>query len=281
MLKQDFKRYFFSWGTVLAVVGFLATTAMSFYDTYEFKELMKSYVGMPTHHDPVKLAALIESIDMTDFLQNFWSDDSASILFPTVALIWEGVFLSNIFMTQRLSGQGNTLITRMNFNKYIRNTIVSQTLYIGAVLGIFNVLLNIIAFILGGLSSNTPISKMLIVLVVQPINIYIILVLFNIISLFLLMFFNNKYLAMAAPVIILQIVPFVTACTIGNMSGLAAKIITIFNPLNAIRLSAELISSTNSYFESFCDAGITILLYIAVVVILYIAVIKKYSRDYI
>ena len=111
MLKQDFKRYFFSWGTVLAVVAFLATTAMSFYDTYEYRELMMSYVGMPTHHDPVKLAALIESLDMTEFLQNFWSEDSSLILFPIVALIWEGIFLSSIFMTQRLSGQGNTLIT--------------------------------------------------------------------------------------------------------------------------------------------------------------------------
>lgn len=281
MVKKDFKRYFFSWGTVLAIVALLATAAMSLYDSYEYKELMMSYVGMPTHHDPVKLAALIQSLDITEFLLSFWSDDSSSFLFPIVVLIWEGVFLSNVFMTQKESGQGNQFLTRMSFNKYIKNTICAQSLYIGAIFGIFIILLYIISIILGGINTDVNISKILIVLVFQPINIYVMLVLLNIISLFFLMFFNNKYVSMAAPVVVLDIVPFVICSTVGNMSDLAAEITSVFIPCNVINLPAEMVDSTNSYIQSFCGSEITVVIYVAVAVILYFLVQKKFSRDYI
>lgn len=156
--------------------------------------------------------------------------------FCILLILWVGIFLSVAPQSQKESGHGNFIVSRMTHKKYLRAQLAAQSLCIACVVAISTALILVLAFFMGGMrfgqttrglyTLSAP--SVLLITLAQSMVLIILLVLMNAISALLNIWIKNKYVIQALPLCAFTLVPFILGSTIANLPGAAGQIGLIF-----------------------------------------------------
>lgn len=291
MIFYEYRNYLKSKINFLIILLLSIPVAISYYSTFrERNEWEQQLLHPGSDLNISKTQQLVDGYSGVSYLFNFLFSSDCFIIFFLIALLSFSCMFGAQLFTHRNNGFGNMIISRSNYRKYLRNMIVSQSLYvITFITGYFTLLLIITECIApfkinNYITCNIPMSLNS----VREICIYFCLQVLLLLLLLLGMLIctslsnvvlSNRYIIHCVP-LCLYFFPLLVSLSIGNISGVTGRITSLFVVDNNI---------LSLYFHKVTDASIqnTIISYsclpvflFVIDVILYIINLKKYRETY-
>lgn len=237
--------------------------------------------------DIAKLEYLIDNYTGWKFMLKMFSSPDYAALESVLVLAWIGIFVSPSFDENRLNANGNMILSRISYRRYLFSSITAQSVYIFLVVAAGTMTQTVLACIIGGFdipvysigdASYEGLSVVLLV-IMQMILFSFYLVLANICTVLLSMWIDNKFVVYMIPVMIFYIIPFMLASTVGNIFiGVGNALVYVYAATSFTNVNSVLQAQYSSepswmYFSSY------VLLIIAAIWLCYCN-IKCSERNY-
>ena len=141
------------------------------------------------------------------------------------------------------NGQINHIISRISYKKYVKNIIVSQSLYITAIVTISMVLNLIIGYVIGGVGNSLATigtyrfgyAIFILICIIQIIITSLFVIIVNGISLLSSVFVKKKLFIQCLPFFIFVLAPLVISSTVGNIFYSIGTLTSYFVPFQNLK----------------------------------------------
>lgn len=287
MWKEEFKKNFFNFKTIIIIVILVALGVMSFYYSYQEKyEFLQMQQEKPEDVNIEKLEEVIAGQNGLQFDINFMLQSDFFEIYIIVLLLFCGIFLSSKVREMIENGQINHIISRTTYKSYIKNILISQSAYIMAIVVISMVINLIIGYIIGGRGNglamigtynlNYPIFLLICIIQVIITSLFIILV--NAISLLSSVFIKKKLLIQCLPFFVFLLLPLLISSTVGNIFYSIGTISSFFVPFQNLK-GIYWILQYNFELLYLLAELLPYIIYIILFFILYKKNIKRFSED--
>jgi hypothetical protein len=221
------------------------------------------------------------------FVFDFWFVSDFFIISNIVLLLWLGIFLSANLQIQNENGFGNLIVTRSGYKSYLYSIILSQTLYIFAVIAISTGLMVLIALFMGGVSFHfvqigeyrLNLVGAIATIVVQVILMSVYASLINAICLVSNLWIRNIYVIQALPIVGFALLPLLLGSTIGNLSQIFARIIIRYLPQELFN-SLQIMFDVHFQLSEIILCLIPLITYVILFALLYRFNAEKFSENY-
>lgn len=289
MIKQEFLRYYKSkFSIVIGIVLSLIVLA-SYYTTYLEKKDWISVLNSGS--DDVNLAKVTEITEGYNglyYFESFLYSNDYFIIFCIVLLLGFGISIGSQVFTSIQTNYGNMIITRLTYSKYLKQVLLTQTLYMFTYIISFFLLVIICSLLFLGIDfniSSPSIFKGMGILqfiltslgsIIQMSFYIIVTILITTVS---PLFLRNKYIVQLLPFIIVM-VSYLAANILGNISPILS-LLTSFVVLDNIVLSIKnMYISDQSLLTSILSGFAYLVSCTAILIILIRKNINKFNKDY-
>lgn len=291
MFKNSYKRFLFSKGTFIILVILTAISVVSFFLSWENKQLLVVQIGDPS--PDLNQELLMRAIDSSTgirFLFDYWFNTGLFSLALMMMYAWMGAFLSSHLQIEKDNGFGNLIINRLSYKKYLNQLLLSQSLYILTIFTLSTIISLVLALFIGGLPINGAVFYMgggynlspiqvAIVFLIQVIWMSIILIFVNSISLLSNLVIKNRYMLQALPILLFGFSPYLLGTAVGNLIPAIGHIIVYFFP-DSLTLTISMAFNANFDMRLTFISILPALIFLVIFVMLYKLNLKSYSEDY-
>lgn len=239
MWKKEYKRYLFSYRTVLIIIFMSAVTVIGLY-MYSMteKEITGQFVPGAEGINMALADRISDSFNFFSYYFSIYGFSDISQLGCLLFFLWLGIFVTYEAYKNRVSGYGNFLISRYGYYRYMMDLFRAQSLYIATVLAVITLIQVVASVVFGGTENlyydtgTAYISpgECVLIMVAQ----YFVFVFFasciSIVSTTVSVFVEKGYIMQLLPAGVFVIVPFFFASTAGNILNISPHLIHIIIP---------------------------------------------------
>ncbi len=277
MWKEEYKRLFLNFKTIIIIGVLVILGCMSFYYSWQFRAgFLEMKASLPADVDSVNLNIFLDYYKGLKFNINFFLTSDYIQFYLIVLLLFTGIFLSGELHKLINTGQENFILSRLQYKKHIKNLMIAQSMYIASIVFISALIIVLIGYILGGFGGDAiPIGLYLItnrigllLILAQMIVILLYVILANAISLFSNIFVKDKLVIQCFPFILFYLVPSVIVPNICNFFGIDYFLIHYFLP-STMLLGIDNILQSDAYFTLIKFYLLPILLYFLAFIVIY------------
>ncbi|MGN0380090.1 MAG: hypothetical protein ACI4EU_10925 [Butyrivibrio sp.] len=284
MIKQNYRRYLLSYKTIVILAASFILTLISYYFSYQEKMGYVSQMsGQAVDFNRDVMQRLIDRYNGFGFFFDSYFMSDTSFIYFLVLYAWVGIFVSSELQGNMESGYGNFIVTRCRYSRYVKDTIISQSLYIATVIAATVVIQVAAAFTVAGTSAlnyqnySSVESAMLIVAQYGILTLYCILV--NIISSSLGFWFRNKYVVQMIPLVLFAVIPLIIGSTLANVFSWGYGLFVVISPFEYMTVIYNLMSEYAGEYAFYFGAGVTVFIIMAIVTVS--VSVKKLRNNYI
>lgn len=287
MWKDEYKRLFFSYKTVIIILILISLGCFSFYYSWEFRaDFLALKQNLPVDVDPVNLNILLNYYKGLKFNLNFFLTSDYIQFFLIILLLFSGIFLASELNKLVTSGQENFILCRTSYKKHIKNLLFAQSLYLCTIIFISALIIYALGYIIGGFGGtavpmgmfnvNHQLGILLIIIQILAILVYVVLV--NAICLLSNAFIKEKIIIQSLPFVLFYIVPTIIIVNICNVFSIDYFLIKYFLP-STLLYGIDTIIQAESYFVLIKFYLTPFLVYTIIVIIMYFINKMKFGKD--
>lgn len=287
MKKKEYKRYLISYATLVLCVTAVLVTSISYYFSFlEKTDLINEFSSGAKDINMEVMKRLIDSYNAFGYFFSFYDMSDEFSVLTILLFAWLGIFVTSKLYKQKENGYGNWLVTRCGYEKYVKNTIIVQMLYIATIIGFIFLVQLVIAFAVGGIETVTykngeticGLGGCLLIVLGLYFCVVFYCVCINIISISLTRFVHNYYLIQAIPVVLFAIAPLLLGSTVANVFGWPQMIVDIIVPFNYFTCIFRMIN--NFYMSDLIALIVSMVTFLLVSIISIKWSVKKTRSNY-
>ncbi|HHW70204.1 MAG TPA: hypothetical protein GX392_02525 [Clostridiales bacterium] len=281
---------------ILLILTFLLLipVAISYYFTnVNYNNWIDVYESGVSDVNLESLESMISGYNGLSYFFDFIFSSDTILIFCLLFSLVVCLFIGSVIVNDLSDGNGNLIISRISFKKYLRDNIVAQIIFNFAYLFTFFTGLFLLSYFLygdlgleGGISTNyglmiqgESLLSYIGITAIQVLNLSIIITLITILSSLIIVFIKNKYIVQMFP-LLYYFITLILGSTIGNINNLLANIFTVFILDVQIHVIVEEYltrETTGTFFNS-----IVFIVTLSVInMVLYRMNINTYGKDYI
>lgn len=253
------------------------------------KQLIDTYnYDFSTDLNRSKLLEVISNYTGWMFMLKFLDSPEYTLLESIAFILWIGAFLTPTMVEHKNNGIGNMILSRETYMEYLKNVVVSQSIYIIIIVAISSMLQLLSACFIAGWRMPVYLvgdnvfngGSIIFIILFQTVIYSLYLIMINIFSLLFSLIIKNRYVACIMPIFIFVIVPTIVGITLGNVFNTVAEDIIYFE-------STEPLLCVNRIIQNNYDISVILkemYMYVVVGIAIYIMgrnIIKKEVRTYV
>lgn len=289
---QEYKRYLRSKANIVIAIVAVALTAISYYFTWKEKlDWLTQYQSPdPDISDASSLLTIANGYNAYTYLGKFLLSNDFMIFF-LFALFIGFTAVSGVTLCRHCnSGYGNLLVSRMGFNRYCKNVMVAQNLYILTILAIFFAAQFIVTFFVFPVNNDVPTVTVwslhdtrsalqkLMPLVIQCVLITIFVLLMLNLTLLSAGIIRNRYAIQFVPLLVF-FVPSILIRWIQTINYDFGTQLAFLSPDGFLYSYQNLVISDQSFFQTILSF-FTFPAIILIAILLLRGVCKRFEREY-
>ncbi|WP_350343130.1 hypothetical protein PRVXT_002410 [Proteinivorax tanatarense] len=291
MLKNEYLRFLKSKFNFVLIFFMSILVALSYYSTYLDKQEWIKVLNSGA--EDVNLAAvekMVNGYTGVAYFDRFIFGDFY-IVFILVALIGFGIHLCSTTFSNLQSGYGSLLVSRLGYERYIKNLVIAQVLYIFTFILLFHTVLLLGSIAIGGtgfaqdittftrlgdINGINYIFALTAQIIMGPIFVSLVVSLVSLSTPYL----KNKYLIQISPFFVYFIFLFISS-TIGNISPTFGTVTRYFVPDSFLKSVYFNSISHTSLLDTVLSFVALPLLLLALTIYMYSVNVESYTEDYI
>ena len=287
IVKNEFKRYLFSYRTLLLLAVIILFSMISYYLTYAGKMELLDQLKEPAEDLNVEaLKSWLKGYNGFEFFFTFYNRSDEFYITVLLLYAWTGIFVSGEMPRQRETGYGNLLVSRMGYSKYAKASMAAQTLYLAVVMAITVCLQLLIAFLFGGAETlfyksgfhvyPWPVCVLIVLAIYLSLVMYCVLI--NLITSSCISVVRSTYLLQVIPVICFAALPMILFSTLANVFGWPQFFVDVFVPFNYLSMILNLLNTF--YMEELLSLVVSLMLFAILAAFSVFGSIRRLERNY-
>lgn len=286
-IKTDIKKCLFSSNTIILIVTILILTCVNYYFSYTTKlELIRQLSSGAKDLNINKLKIWIENYNGFEFFFRYYNLSDELNISILALLAWIGIFVVGPYSRYRENGYGNLLVVRLKYKIFLRNYVISRSIYIVFSLAIVILMQLVVAFFIGGFGSfvynageyTYGFMQCMLIIFLQYILIVFYSVIIFLISVSLSFLIRSSYILQIFPVIAFGILPMLIFSTLANVFNWSQFLADVFVPFLYMTKGMIIIRTLN--MQDAVSTIVSIAIFLAISIVIYNINIKKMEGNY-